>query len=72
MHRRKRNTGTIVFRDSGWVCFAPQHTRGAKQLRVAKESTYAKAARALDAWLNGCGRIVRRDVAPEKRSRSIR
>lgn len=57
-HRRKRGTGCVFFRDGGFVALAPQHTRGCKQLRVAKEKTYSAAAVALDAWLKRAGRIV--------------
>jgi hypothetical protein len=67
--RRARRTGTIYFRDGGWVALAPQHKRGDKQFRIAKEPTRGKAERALDAWLNARGRIVHRDVKPEKRAR---
>lgn len=68
--RRPRGTGTIYFRDGGWVALAPQHKRGDKQFRVgSKHSTRAEAERALDAWLNGTGRIVYRDPKPEKRAR---
>jgi hypothetical protein len=58
--RRKRGTGTITFRDGGFVALAPQFGgRGnAKQLRVAKCPTRSAAARELDAWLKRSGRIV--------------
>jgi hypothetical protein len=68
-HRRPRGTGTIYFRDGVWVGLAPQHTRGAKQLRVAKDPVRAKVERALDAWLNRSGRIVCRDIKPDNRAR---
>lgn len=57
-HRRKKNTGTVFRRGEWFIGLAPQHTRGCKQLRVAKEKTYSAAAVALDAWLKRAGRIV--------------
>lgn len=67
--RRKRGTGTIFFRDSGWVALAPQlGGRGnAKQLRVAKAATYDAARSALDKWLEGKGRIVVRNRGKQRR-----
>jgi hypothetical protein len=61
---RKKGTGTVVFRDGGYVAFAPQ--RGGKFLRVAKKPTRSAAAKALDAWLNESGSIVHRDLKPAK------
>lgn len=69
VHRRKRGTGTVYLRDGWWIGLAPQHRRGEKQLRVAKEKTKSAAGRALDGWLNQRGRIVHRDVKPAKVSR---
>lgn len=60
--RRKRGTGSVFYRDGGFVALAPQlGGRGiATQFKVAKEETRLKAERALDAWLDKSDRIVRR------------
>jgi len=74
IHRRKRGTGTVFFRDGAWVAIAPQiGARGkAKQLRVARGKSKTIVEAALDAWLNTPGRIVRREVGAERRARSMR
>lgn len=61
IHRRKRNTGTIRFRDGHWIGYAPRHTRGAKQVRVANGKTRRETEVALEAWLRRSGRIVRKE-----------
>jgi hypothetical protein len=68
-HRRKRNTGTIVYREPNWVGIAPQHKRGEKQFVVARDKSKTIVESALAAWLNKPGRIVRRELGAEKRCR---
>ena len=70
-HRRKRNTGTVFFREGSWIAIAPQHKRGDKQLIVARNKSKTIVEAALDAWLNKPGRILRRALGMEKRGRSI-
>jgi hypothetical protein len=70
--RRARNTGCVTSRgESYWIAIAPQRTRGGKQFRVATCKTKRQAEHALDAWLVGKGRIVRRELGAEKRARRI-
>jgi hypothetical protein len=53
LHRRKRGTGTITFREEMWIAMAPQTGgRGnASQRRVATKKTRREAELALDVWL---------------------
>lgn len=63
VHRRKRNTGTVFFREGRWIAFAPQHKRGERQLCVARDKSKTIVEAALDVWLNKPGRIVMKEAS---------